>query len=165
MSTDVSEELVGAYLVEVLGCDHVLYNVRPKGGGVRGLDELDVVGLDFESRKAYLCEVMVHLHGLRFKEVPRGLARIRMKHEKQVRYASDHLKYFRNREYMFWSPYVPEGHLTAGLNAIEGLQLVINAEYTRRINEVLTRAKNDRRSTSNSAFRLLQIVEHLRPER
>ena len=39
--------IVGAYLKLIEGCDVIDYNVRPPGGGMAGLSELDVVGLDF----------------------------------------------------------------------------------------------------------------------
>ena len=45
MLTDVGEYLVGAYLQLFENCDFVDYNVRPPGGGMKGLGELDVVGL------------------------------------------------------------------------------------------------------------------------
>ena len=35
--------------------------------------------------------------------------------------------------FMFWAPVVPRGPLTEGLAALEGLQLVIDGEYKRRV--------------------------------
>ncbi|MCI4352698.1 MAG: hypothetical protein L3K14_04840 [Thermoplasmata archaeon] len=159
---EVGEELVGAYLTEVLGCDHALYNVRSPGGGVRGLDELDVVGLDFRHKKAYLCEVSTHLQGYRLKSPRAAVDRVRKKHNRQKRYAEEQLAAFPVREFMFWSPRVSVGVVTRGLEEIEGLQLIINGEYTSRMNELRKKAAHDVRPTSNSAFRLLQILENLR---
>jgi len=64
MSTEVSEYVVGAYLRIMKGCDFVNYNVRRIEGGIRGLNELDVIGLNFENRTVYLCEVTTHVKGL-----------------------------------------------------------------------------------------------------
>jgi hypothetical protein len=41
MRTEVGEYVVGAWLKIGLGCDVVDYNVRPPGGGLNGLGELD----------------------------------------------------------------------------------------------------------------------------
>jgi hypothetical protein len=64
MATEMGEYLVGAYLKLVLGCGVVDYNARPPGGGLMGLGELDVIGLDFANERAYLCEVTTHLDGV-----------------------------------------------------------------------------------------------------
>ena len=45
MLTDIGECFVGAYLQLIAKCDFVDYNVRPPGGGLAGLSELDVVGI------------------------------------------------------------------------------------------------------------------------
>ena len=57
IKTDIGEYIVGAYLKIIKKCDFVDYNVRPPGGGLEGLNELDVVELDFKNEIAYLCEV------------------------------------------------------------------------------------------------------------
>ena len=46
MKTQIGEYIVGSYLKERLSCDFVDYNVRPPGGGLAGLAQLDVVGLN-----------------------------------------------------------------------------------------------------------------------
>ena len=66
MPTEIGEFFVGAYLKEVENCSFVDYNVRPPGGGVKGLGELDVVGLRFEDSSVHLCEVATHLGGLEY---------------------------------------------------------------------------------------------------
>ena len=45
MPTEMGEYLVGAYLKIIKECDFVDYNVRQPGGGLEGLNELDVIGL------------------------------------------------------------------------------------------------------------------------
>jgi hypothetical protein len=163
MGVDIGEELVGAYLTEIKECDHVLYNVRAPGGGLRGLKELDVIGLKFSNNTAYLCEVTTHLKGLLIgKGYDSTIRKIREKHQWQVEYAQVQLRAFRP-DYQFWSPWVPEGRLLRGLEQILGLQLVVNKDYTARVEELRARARAHQPSpTSNMAFRLIQIIEHLR---
>jgi hypothetical protein len=123
--------VVGAYLKLKLNCDFVDFNVRPPEGGVRGLGELDVIGLDFSGNTAYLCEVTTHLGGLEYgKGYDDSALRVRKKHKRQREYAEENLGNFAHKRYMFWAPRVPKEKLTALLAEIEGLELVINEAYT-----------------------------------
>jgi hypothetical protein len=163
VGVDIGEELVGAYLTEIEGCDHVLYNVRARGGGQRGLKELDIIGLKFMNSTAYLCEVTTHLEGLLIgKGYDATIQKIRDKHAWQVEYAQKQLGTFKPI-YQFWSPRVPKGNLLHGLEQISGLELVVNSKYKGRIDELRKRARDEKPSpTSNMAYRLIQILEHLK---
>jgi len=158
----MGELVVGAYLKLCLGCAFVDFNVHPPGGGIEGLGELDVVGLDPDSGRAFLCEVTTHIRGLLYVSNAETVARIRKKHLRQRDYATKHLKAFPNISYMFWSPVVPVGILTEGLAKIEGLQLVINQEYARRVGELRQLARTEAHDAGNDFFRALQILEHMR---
>ncbi len=68
MKTEIGEYIVGAYLKVIKNCDFIDYNVRFPGGGLKGLGELDVIGLDFKNKSAYLCEVTTHIRGLLYKD-------------------------------------------------------------------------------------------------
>lgn len=162
MTTEIGEELVGAYLIEVLGCNAVSYNVRSPGGGAEGLQEVDVVGYDFRKRKAYLCEVATNLLGYLRRNPTYSVERVRKKLQWQRTYARKYLRSFPVREYMFWSPRVSVQSVVQGLERIRGLTLVINEDYARKVAELRGEAKRGARTTSNSAFRMLQILEHLR---
>ena len=72
MQTDIGEYIVGAYLAIIADCPFVQYNVRAPGGGLDGLNELDVVGLNVDTGTAYLCEVATHLDGLNYGSGQRG---------------------------------------------------------------------------------------------
>ena len=161
MATEMGEYLVGAYLKLIVGCDFVDYGVRVPGGGVPGLRELDVVGIHFEDRKAYLCEVTTHIRGLLYKDNIETIRRIKRKHENQKDYAKTRLIMFQP-VFMFWSPYVPKGYLTDHLADISGLELVINSGYTCRIIQLQEMATRQHQDTGNPAFRVLQILEALR---
>jgi len=123
MLTDIGEYIVGAYLKLELNCKFVDYNVRPPGGGLPGLEELDVLGLDLENSLAYLCEVTTHIRGLLYGDNKTTVERIRKKYERQKQYASKYLNRFDKIRYMFWSPVVPKGYVTQNLAQIDGLEL------------------------------------------
>ncbi len=162
MLTDVGEYIVGAYLKLKLHCDFVDYNVRPPGGGLKGLEELDVIALDFKNNIAYLCEVTTHIRGTLYKDNKTTVERITKKHKRQKEYASKYLANFGEVRYMFWAPVVPVGYITDHLAEIDNLELVINGEYKRRIEELQELARRTTHSTQNPFFRILQILEHLR---
>lgn len=160
MAVDIGEELVGAYLGEIEQCDHVLYDVRVPGGGLRGLKELDVIGLRFSDNTAYLCEVTIHLKGLLTgKGYESTIRKIREKHEWQIEYARRQLVAFKPL-YQFWFPRVPSG-LLPGLEQIENLELVVNSRYKERVEKLNAEAAKYTSPTGNMAYRLLQILEHL----
>jgi len=162
VGASIGEQLVGAYLTIVGSCYIVDYNVRPPGGGLEGLEELDVVGLDFATETAYLCEVTTHIRGLRYGSNEETVARIAKKHRRQKQYADRYLRRFPHRTYMLWSPVVPEGYLTEHLRRIELLELVINEEYAKRVDELRAEARDRTNIEGNDVFRVLQILERLR---
>jgi hypothetical protein len=161
MLTDVGEFMVGAYLQLRLNCDVVDYNVRPPGGGLDGLEELDVVGLDLKTDRAYICEVTTHIRGLLYKDNRTTVERIKKKHERQKRYGAKYLEQFKC-QYMFWSPVVPVGFITQGLARLPDLELIINGEYKRRIEELRDLARSTTHDARNPVFRVLQVLEHMR---
>jgi len=163
MKTEIGEYIVGAYLKIINECDFIDYNVRHPGGGIQGLDELDVLGLDFKNKRAYLCEVTTHIRGLLYKSNENSLEKIKTKYKKQKIYAKKYLSEdFHDIHFMFWSPVVPKGYITTELKKIKGLETVINSEYAQCIDELRERAKQTAADSGNPFFRMLQILEHLR---
>ena len=162
MKTTMGEFVVGAYLKQLLNCDVVDYNVRPPGGGLKGLAEFDVIGLKFSKRQAFLCEVTTHLDGLNYGNNQTTLQRIKDKLERQRWYADTYLAEFEDIHFMFWSPVVPKGFLTERLSLIDDLELKINEEYKACIGKLRAEARRTTRDTGNIFFRSLQILEHLR---
>jgi hypothetical protein len=161
MLTDIGEYFVGAYLQLKLDCDVIDYNVRPPGGGLEGLEEMDVIGIDLKSHHAYLCEVTTHIRGLLYVDNRTTVDRIKKKHERQKRYGAKYLENFQC-QYMFWSPVVPVGYITEGLSHLPELELVINGKYKRRIEELRVLARETTHDSRNPVFRVLQILEHMR---
>lgn len=166
MKTEMGEYIVGACLKLLKGCDLVDYNVRRPGGGLVGLDELDVMGLDFKNKTAYLCEVTTHLDGLLYGSGNKTtVQRIRTKYLKMQEYADNYLSdYFTNCHLMFWSPVVRPG-VKDGLKKIKGLELVINDDYAAYVQLLQEFAKKATYDTGNPAFRVLQILGHLRRDK
>ncbi|MDO3680317.1 hypothetical protein [Paenibacillus ehimensis] len=162
MKTEMGELIVGAYLKQIEGCDFIEYNARPRGGGLKGLDELDVIGMNFETNTAYLCEVTTHLLGALYVDNKTTVERIAKKHLRQKDYAETYLKNFKYIRYMFWSPYVPVGYITTGLSELPDLELIIDKEYTKKIDELREIARRTTNDSGNDFFRALQILEHLR---
>ena len=161
MATEMGEYLVGAYLKLIEKCDFVDYGVREPGGGRPGLNELDVVGINFKTRQAFLYEVTTHIRGLLYKDNKESIKRITRKHQNQQNYANARLTDF-EPVFMFWSPNVPKGYLTEQLANISTLELVINSEYKCRVKKPQQKASQGKQDTGNPAFRLLQILGALR---
>jgi hypothetical protein len=158
----MGEFIAGAYLQLVKKCDFIDYNIRPPGGGLTGLGELDVIGLNFKTDTAYLCEVTTHIRGLLYKNNEETINRIKKKHKRQRAYADNYLKNFKTHIFMFWSPVVPAGYLTESLQKMESLESVINGEYKKRIQQLRLLAKTTTHDAGNPFFRMLQILEHMR---
>lgn len=158
----MGEYLVGAYLKLILGCGVVDYNARPPGGGLEGLGELDVVGLDFASERAYLCEVTTHLKGLQIgDDAESTIRKLAEKHARQREYAKAHLHLptFSVR-FMYWSPRVRRGLMSA--LAATGFELFVNEAYTKAMEELCAKARSSTSDANNPAFRVLQILEHMK---
>lgn len=163
MLTDIGELIVGAYLQVIVKCDVVDYNVRTKDGGLEGLGELDVIGFDFSNSTAYLCEVTTHIHGLRYgSSNEETVKKIKKKHQRQKEYAEKYLKNFKNHKFMFWSPRVPVGYMTDAFEKIDGMEFVINTEYTEKIEELKIQAGKETHDVGNPFYRMLQIMTHLK---
>ena len=162
IKTDTGEYIVGAYLKVVEKCDVVDYNVRQPGGGLQGLGELDVIGLNFKTNTAILCEVTTHIRGLLYVDNKTTIKKIKDKHQRQIEYSKQYLKDFKFVRYMFWSPVVPNGYLTDELSKIETLELVLNKDYTSKITTLRQEAKEATNDVGNPFFRILQILEHLK---
>lgn len=162
MLTDIGEYFVGAYLQLCEECDVVDYNVRPPGGGLDGLGELDVIGFNFKSDTVFLCEVTTHIRGLLYKNNSETVDRIARKHERQKTYAKKYLSNFKSHHYQFWSPVVPRGYITEHLAKLDGLEMIINGSYKQRIEELKVKAAKETHDARNPVFRVLQILERMR---
>lgn len=158
---DIGEDLVGAYLREVIGCPLVQFNVRT--GTSQG--EIDVVGLKLKGAQVaevWLCEVSTHTGGLGgYKGDAPGKIK---KKVASVKAYADATYPDVPRHIEVWSPKV-----TAGMHARlvdiwqenPDVSLVTNAEYASRVRELSALAKVTTAYRDSPSFRLLQILTRL----
>jgi hypothetical protein len=161
MNTEMGEYIFGACLKLLRECVFIDYNVRRPGGGLAGINEIDVIGLDFKTKTAYLCEVTTHLEGLLYGSSANAtVERIGKKYDRLRSYAKECLSEF-TPHFMFWSPVV-RWSVESELRKIKGLEMVINKDYADYVAALKELAKKGTHDTGNPAFRLLQILGHLR---
>lgn len=158
---DIGEDLVGAYLREVVRCPLIQFNVRT--GKEQG--EIDVVGLKVEAARiaeVWLCEVSTHTGGLGgYKgdaagKIGKKIAGVRAYAD--ATYPGVH------RHIEVWSPKVAPamlGKLQSVMKEHADVTLVANTEYLSRIRELADRAKKTTSYSDSPAFRLLQILTRL----
>ena len=164
MGTEMGEYLVGAYLEIIKKCDVVSYNVRFPGEGIKAMRELDVMGLNFKTNTAFLCEVATHILGMLYSgKTGDSIAKVRKKFKNQKKFAKKQLGNFKNIHFQFWAPKVITSRAKE-LYKIRGLESVINQDYTTKVNQLRAEAKQITKVVNNPAFRMLQILEHMRKE-
>lgn len=174
---DPGEELVGEYLKHILGCEFVEYNLMTPD--VQG--EIDVIGIDVDKRKLFVCEVATHLQGLQYtkrrngKTGPDNVDRFIKKFGKNIPYAE---KYFADYDtrFMIWSPVVRIAGPNAQHNPMADLQEVVttmeqqtgyriepivNENYQRCLDELREFARNETKELKSPIMRMIQIQEHL----
>lgn len=179
------EQLVGAYLRVIKQCDLVTYNQRSMEQGDQM--ELDVLGVKStpDGQRIFACEVVTHLDGQLYSGTPSSdewdeygndsyqysLERISEKFERIVHYLNVVFDDLSLAKIQLWSPYVSEGYQTKGLAEVvdrterehePSVQLVINDDYTDRIDDLRDAAGSSSKDYSETGFRYLQILEGMR---
>ncbi|HEV7616169.1 MAG TPA: hypothetical protein VGO36_08060 [Solirubrobacterales bacterium] len=170
MSTsDIGESLVGAYMRHVEKCSIVTYNnFFPDRQG-----EIDVVAVRPAKKKraartVFLCEVTIHIDGMDAEmaaRVPGKMERLREFAESTFP-GEDHV-------FQWWSPRVPKGPRTTAFEdlkqswAAEGraFEPIFNEDFTARMVELVESARGTSSTTGEPAYRMLQILTHLRGDR
>jgi hypothetical protein len=186
IQTQIGELIVGSYLRIVNDCELVSYNQRSKEAGRQM--EIDVLGVESTSgeQTVYACEVVTHLHGTLYSGTPDEegwwtdygnesyqytLKRLWDKFDEDYDLLTNVFDDADTYVLQFWSPVVPNGILTDGLDELQQrfeseygveIDLMINEEYTNRVDEIRQRASETKKSYDEPAFRFLQILEHLR---
>jgi Holliday junction resolvase-like predicted endonuclease len=167
---DIGESLVGAYLRHIVKCEVVIYNsfFADRQG------EVDVVALrQGKPREVWMCEVTTHIDGMQLgrdgKDSTERVIREkldRLRHFAQITFPDD------QHRYEWWSPRVAVGKRTDFMAATEDrwasegheLRFVINDDYTERVRALAEHAKEHSSTTNEPAYRMLQILTHLRGE-
>ena len=153
MMSEIGESLVAAWYQYVEHMDLVLEGTRLERQG-----ELDVLAID--KTRVVGAEVATHIGHLDYGGYETTVSRISSKIQRAGRFLK-HTFPAHSATVSFWSPVVPSG-LYDRLQRIERVDLVVNGEYTRRIQELVDCARGTRAQTSSDAFRLLQILTHTR---
>jgi len=166
------EILVADYLRCIKGCDFVDLNVYTKN--VQG--EIDVIGMNNETRCVYICEVVTHLTTgmLYVKDAkPETGPRLIRKFRKNIEYGKSAFSGY-ELHFMLWSPVVkdskgkPENnqfyHLQLVKEAIEdeyGVQIefVINEGYLKVIDEMRAYVRSESKELKSPILRFMQIEE------
>lgn len=173
---DPGEHLVGEYLRAVKGCDFIEYNLQTKF--VQG--EIDVVGIDSNSNRVYICEVATHLEtGLQYvkNNHPDNIDRFVSKFSKNIEYANKHFSEYQI-VFMLWTPII---RIPKKVNAIHNqlrdieairdeiknkynveVDLVYNKRYMDCIGELRKVARITTQAMSSPIMRFLQIEEKLK---
>jgi hypothetical protein len=184
------ELLVGSYLRLVEECELVTYNQRSQEQGNQL--EIDVIGVDNTDdgdQVVYTCEVVTHIDGLHYSGTPNTdrweeygnddyqhtLERLWRKFSTDRKYVMELFDSADSYVFQFWSPVVrgnrDEKYLLTGLYDLADefeeetdaeLELVINEEYSERIEALRRRAGQTEKDYGELGFRILQILEHLR---
>lgn len=169
MAEDIGENLVGSYLRYVEQCDFIVYNAQYP----TVQSEIDVVGMRLSGghREIWFCEVITHIDGTLYGTYEKTMLKLEAKILRAREFANamfpdpaDH------HRFEIWSPVVPVGKLTTQFEEMErrhnddalDLHFVINGEYTARIQALIDHARTHSAATSDSAYRLLQVLTRLR---
>ena len=172
---NVGEEICGEWLRHVKGCEFIEYDLKIDGGG-----DVDVIGIDVDRQKVFVCEVAIHLiTGIQYVNPqtrrPDNTNRFTKKFEKDVDYIRNH---FPDHDYhfMLWSPVVKNQKKGTKYNQAQSLQevvenlrasrgveieLVINEVYSEKINDLRQVARKESKELSSSVMRVFQIEEKL----
>lgn len=165
---DIGENLVGSYLRYVDECPFVIYNTQIPG--LQG--EIDVMGMKIAPEpEVVFCEVVTHIRGAQYGTYDHTINKIRDKISRAREFAKAIMADWQHR-YEVWSPVVPVGKLTDRFAELEtaysddelDVAFIINEIYADRVQRLLDRARRDPSATSEPAFRLLQILTHVRGE-
>jgi len=169
------EELVGSYLKEVLNCEFVEFNLNTKF--IQG--EIDVVGINYDKKIVYICEVATHMEtGMQYvrDNQPDNVNRFVRKFEKNIEYANRNFHDWQ-KVFMLWSPIVKktkEGSKHDQMRDVEDIkktikdrfnqdiQIVANSEYLKCINELRKVAKTRTDEIKSPLMRFMQIEEKLK---
>jgi len=141
--------------------------------------EIDVVGINLETKTIYVCEVAIHLvTGLQYvkESQPNNFNKLTEKFSKDIDYTS---KYFPNysKHFMLWSPIVKASGAKAKYNQLEdieritaniqarygvGLECIINQKFADCLAELREYARRETKEIKSPVMRFMQVEEYLK---
>lgn len=162
---EMGESLVSAYFKYVEGIRMVVHNAPFD----QGQGEMDLIAIDPIARRVILCEVTTHIDGMLYGGgYDDTRDKVRDKLERAKRYATTHFPDWKH-EFQQWAPVV-RPTMAAKLTELEeelrkkgmDVSMVMNGRYAERVSELQDLAAKTVSATDEPAFRLLQILQHLR---
>ena len=171
---NIGEQLVSSYLQYVQGCSFTqtnLYTIESQG-------EIDVVGLNIEEQRVYICEVVIHLPtGLQYvkNNRPDNVQRLTDKFSRDIEYAKKYFDQY-DQHFMLWSPIVKDSkgkpehnqirHLTEIQENIQrkysvDIECIVNEKFQQCLEELRNFARDETKALQCPLMRLMQIEEYL----
>jgi len=181
----IGEQLVGAYHKLINECEMVGYNQFSDRAGDQMEVDVLAVRTNEGRQRVYVCEVVTHLDGINYGGNPSDeywsefgstayqgtLDTIYQKFLVDKKYVERVFDDSHEYRFPLWAPYVAEGYRTSGLKKLverfneeygEEIDLIINESYTNEIEKLRSLAGQETKKRGESAYRLLQILEHMR---
>lgn len=175
MTINLGEEIVATYLQYIKGCEFIQQNLYTPD--VQG--EIDVVGIDLETKAIYVCEVAIHLiTGLRYVKdsQPNNVNKLTEKFSRDIEYTN---KYFPDysKHFMLWSPIVRVSsdrakssqmkdidRITTNIQAKYNvtLECIINERFADCLAQLREYACSETKELKSPVLRFMQIEEYLK---
>ena len=175
MTVNIGEEIVAAYLQHIKRCEFIQQNLYTPD--VQG--EIDVVGIDLETKTIYVCEVAIHLiTGLQYVKDsrPNNVDKLTDKFSKDIEYTN---KYFPDysKHFMLWSPIVRVSgdkakfsqtadieRITENIQTRYGvvLECIINEKFANCLAELRVYARKETKELKSPVLRFMQVEEYLK---
>lgn len=171
---NVGEQLVASYLRHIRGCDFTQMNVYT----VESQGEIDVVGVNLKEKRAYFCEVTVHLvTGLTYvdgrSKKTNNVNKLTEKFSRDIAYAETFMADY-ERHYMLWSPLVKKRgkddqrqhleQIAANVRKARGvdIEFVVNEKFLAAMEEMRAFAAKETAALQCPLMRLMQIEAYLK---
>lgn len=172
---DAGEQLVASYLHYIKGCEFTQLNLAT----VETQGEIDVIGIDLNARRLYVCEVAIHLTtGLLYVgrgSGPNNVEKITQKFDRDIGYANSFFPDY-EKHFMFWCPIIKQSRATSKncqtrdikeigerVKQQHGIELdfVINQRFQECIDEMKSYASSITKELKCPIMRMFQIEEYL----
>ncbi len=175
MSINLGEEIVAAYLQYIKKCEFIQQNLYTPD--VQG--EIDVVGIDLDTKSIYVCEVAIHLTtGLQYvkNKQPNNVNKLTEKLSKDIEYAN---KYFPDydKHFMLWTPIIKIPQKSTKKNQARDIadikanikekynvevDCIINEKFLECLKKLRNYASKETKELKSPVLRLMQVEEYLK---
>lgn len=175
MTINLGEEIVAAYLQYIKHCEFIQQNLYTPD--VQG--EIDVVGIDLETKTIYVCEVAIHLTtGLQYvkRGQPNNVNKLTEKFSKNIEYTNEYFPDY-SKHFMLWSPIVKIPGKGAKFSQVADIQqiteniqakydvtleCIVNEKFADCLAELREYARHETKDLKSPVLRLMQVEEYLK---